>query len=536
MAGVPGVGTAAAFDVAVPIAEYAWAWSRVDDHLFTAVEHMTHESINSVADLGRVLSEHDWAVSSWSGADKHLIESVKGHLGEWLAADHLSAAGHVVDVPLASNQAGFDLVVDGHPFNVKTVKDAAQTLHEHFTRYPDVGVILPHDAAHLPTDALNFDPTHALDLSDVAHGAHGVIVDHALSNADAFHAAQSGMDVASGHVDAHFPFVTMAVSTFRESRLLMTGNTDLLRASKNVAVDTVAVGGSAALGTKIGGTLGTFITPGIGTAIGGVIGGLIGGLSGRYAANTIKFRPLREAQAAFEASQQEFGRIEAVTTATAESTWSAVVNEQRSALDLYAKDTRDTLEISIGAARTRLTEAVNLKSGQCLTLLDDAAAKVDADVATAREQYLAIPAWRRWIWPDEDALASRKRLFDVKKLRAAWHSEATLIRDNPQALGTNLTPRVFDLVLCVQDGESTVRSHLYRVGVVRAASFAKVEKARRTAIRRMLDARAAVANRLRERQAEVLAWVRGQLEPSASELKAHQDNLIGELRKAGVSV
>jgi hypothetical protein len=52
-AGAATLGAAALLDGAVPAADYLWTWSQVDDHLFQAISHMTHEAVDSMADLGR---------------------------------------------------------------------------------------------------------------------------------------------------------------------------------------------------------------------------------------------------------------------------------------------------------------------------------------------------------------------------------------------------------------------------------------------------------------------------------------------------
>ena len=73
---------------------------------------------------------------SVTGAVAHL----KGYVAELAVAEQLLKAGHTVSFPDASNQPGWDLLVDGEKFQVKFHEDV-QGIQRHFQQYPDYPVI-----------------------------------------------------------------------------------------------------------------------------------------------------------------------------------------------------------------------------------------------------------------------------------------------------------------------------------------------------------------------------------------------------------
>ncbi|WP_073010482.1 hypothetical protein [Roseibium suaedae] len=66
--------------------------------------------------------------------------ALRGYTAERLVYDRLVADGHAVSFPEASNQQGFDLLVDGAEIQVKCGKSIS-ILSEHFEKNPDIPVI-----------------------------------------------------------------------------------------------------------------------------------------------------------------------------------------------------------------------------------------------------------------------------------------------------------------------------------------------------------------------------------------------------------
>ena len=130
--------------------------------------------------------------------------------------------------------------------------------------------------------------------SDIGHS----LYDHA---GQAVHSI--GDNVHGIHPDptAHFPYVTLFISGFREVNLLMNDKTSIETSLKNLGLDVAGTGLGAVGGGKIGALIGTAIVPGIGTAIGGAIGAIGGAIGGRFLSNKAKALPLNNAIESYNA-------------------------------------------------------------------------------------------------------------------------------------------------------------------------------------------------------------------------------------------
>ncbi|MGO7259074.1 hypothetical protein ACCT32_36650, partial [Rhizobium brockwellii] len=71
---------------------------------------------------------------------------------EQLVAARLTEIGHVVSFPDTSNNPGFDLLVDGMPFQVKCLM-SLDGLREHFSKYPDMPVYANSELAEAVIDS-----------------------------------------------------------------------------------------------------------------------------------------------------------------------------------------------------------------------------------------------------------------------------------------------------------------------------------------------------------------------------------------------
>lgn len=195
-----------------------------------------------------------------------------------------------MEFPAEPNQPGYDLLVDGKPFQVKTTVNP-ELIGEHLDRHPDVPVI-----------------TNVENKAYAAERA-GVYVDHALSH------AQTKEDVvntihALDHIDAfsiHLPIITMLVSSVREGGLLLRGDTDPATAAKHVLMDAAGVGGGAAVGKMLAAAAIGSATGPAGAAIGGAIGAILGGVFGRKITNLFKRRPFELARERYAEKLREMG-------------------------------------------------------------------------------------------------------------------------------------------------------------------------------------------------------------------------------------
>ena len=84
------------------------------------------------------------------GLSNGAIDCLQGHVAESIVADHLRSYGHEVLFPATSNQQGYDLVVDGHAYNVKDLAQFSETSH-HFERETRIyRLFVNYDIADMP--------------------------------------------------------------------------------------------------------------------------------------------------------------------------------------------------------------------------------------------------------------------------------------------------------------------------------------------------------------------------------------------------
>lgn len=249
---------AAAADSAVAGMSILESALKIDPQVLHAIEFSTAQDLHGLADIHSYVDAHFSTVASQS-ADGW-FDRLTGYVAEQKAATFFEQAGHHVQFAPTSNQPVWDLLVDGHPVQIK----------EHLAGAKDFAVAHP-------------DIPVYTNLSDAAaiheHSVHGLSV----LDKDSIHAATSNtIDGLDGTFDPgfHFPIITLGFSAYREAKLLVAEQTTFERALVHVGMDVAAVGGGALAGAKLGALAGT-IVPGPGNVIGALLGSIVGGISGK---------------------------------------------------------------------------------------------------------------------------------------------------------------------------------------------------------------------------------------------------------------
>lgn len=516
-------------DGVIPAAEVWLRWYAVDDHVFQAFQHLSHQQIDGVADLLRLVDAKAYAIES-----DGFFNMLLGHVGEWHALEHLHDAGIPAAMAYGANQAGYDVVANGHEMNVKTVQDAAAAARAHFSSYPDTPIIVPGDAAHIPADALHFDPSAGFDTAAVGANSHQVIVDVALSHAEVADQTQTALDVlADPGAHAHFPWVTAAVSTFRESKLYLKGNTDLARAAKNVGVDTAAVGGGGLVGMKAGAALGTMVGGPVGTVLGGIAGSIVGSLSGRALANSVKRAPLDTARqeyeqvlAIFKAKEEELGRLAA-------SSWEEGRSREALQLRLVAARLKKTYDDRVLALRQQLEQQTCFSVDRARRYLASAQAQLETLIAGDEARLGAVVP--RWLRPLSGVLAPREALTLARhSAECQWWRKRSEELLTTWSCSAESTVSCFDLLLAVSDGEKVVDEYLSELERLRQSVLVESAKAHQEALKEVVTERAAAVSRLRQHWAEVVKRIEEAFAPFLNSLKTASEAYRSELKKAGL--
>lgn len=177
------------------------------------------------------------------------ISNLKGYVAERVVASRLVDQGHVVRFPNHANQPGWDLEVDGIPFQIKNAADLG-LLERHFEHYDypvlanaEVADLLEQAKAHgaLPAWA---DQVHFVE----GYSQHDVqaVVDHSLA---------AGDDILHPHVATFAVLINAVRNVDRYRSGQMTGS----QAVQDVIINGVVRSGLAVTGNYVGVGIGLLV-------------------------------------------------------------------------------------------------------------------------------------------------------------------------------------------------------------------------------------------------------------------------------------
>lgn len=525
--GAEADGLLAAGTIAAVGAHDVADWWQSDAGLLDAVGRITKEDIDNAADL--------WAEIGPDGRDwdlgDNLLRSLRGYVGEYEAADLLTRAGLTVEWPEAANQAGYDLIAGGAAVNVKVRADA-DSLQEHFSRYPDIPVVVNEDMVGLPEGAIRFNPGTGLD-PDLLIGENVVVVAEGLLLADVQETVTAGLVDNADPLDDTFEVLAPGLgalivgvrSAAREGRLASRGDTEWTRAAKNIAVDVGTRGGgtlagAAASGLAVDATFGGFLL-GIPTIVATAAGALGGARGGAAAGARIKNAPLRKAQQEAQTALSEYGTAVQAQHDAAEKQvrWA----EQRQSQKL-AKDTAGAARAhraDLGRTRAQLVEAAKFDAHAaahaCTAELARLCAELESEVIAA------------------NGAPKQVQLRAVEHALRQWRrSTSALVASAGN--GDPSDAEFWDAMCAAPVGRRLMQEHLQRrMKSRRAAHRALVGRAvvRAYAAQRRREQAQTEVHRVAGRA--VAAGQRG-LEPQAEQLRRCHDKHLRELRAAGAAV
>lgn len=357
-----------------------------DGALSAALAHMGARAVADGAlhqTIERIGADFDLVASLKEGAASHIsaasqagyLNWLEGHLGETIAQHALAAAGHTVCFASTINQSGWDLIVDGHLYNVKVGVSAAQHVAEHLSRYPDIGVI---------TDA----KTAALFHSDSVMGLKELSIDH-LHGAIAGHT--HGVEAMHHAHSLNFPYLTLAFSVGHEISIACNHGFNAGEAAVAVVATTAAV----AAGAKVG------LLAGLSVAgpVGGFIGAVGGAIAGRF---VVQAKHTHDAEVELEQFRKDWTSFQ--------SSWkkacSSLEEESKEVTDRWTQVLTDQTA-SIRRGLERKTEAMAKElDGVCyrygcalLLALDAIDATLDRDEQEVLARYPRRSPWQRALWP-----------------------------------------------------------------------------------------------------------------------------------------
>uniref|UniRef100_A0A7C1NWG7 Uncharacterized protein n=1 Tax=Agrobacterium albertimagni TaxID=147266 RepID=A0A7C1NWG7_9HYPH len=234
----------------------------IDPMVLAAADFSRSEDLGDIFQFGAFA---DRVGSMSEAAASGAANNLRGYVSEQLVAVRLAEVGHVVSFPETSNNAGFDLVVDGLPFQVKCLQ-SLEGLRTHFKKYPDLPVYANSDLA----DAVIDSGAEWSKLVFYVDGFDREIADLIMT---------TSLEAGEALGDLNVPYFAMAVSSARNLHRVWQGRMPLSDLPFSVIMDAIAKVGLSAVGALSGKTLGILAFGPAGALVLGGVGG-VGALMG----------------------------------------------------------------------------------------------------------------------------------------------------------------------------------------------------------------------------------------------------------------
>lgn len=507
----------------------------IDEHVYSEMSRLAGQQLETIGDLSSYLAS--WPSAEFGSAlPDASLNKLMGHLAEPEVAEHLESLGINVDMPDASNQAGWDLILNGeHMVNVKAVADV-NALTGHFEQYPEVPVIVPGDMAGIPEQAIHLDSAGSIDqlARSVADGEGNiVIVDHELEQAAMLEHAEEVSDALLGNVEladvTGIPLITLALSGVREVGLLSEDKTSAGNAMKNLLLDSAGTGGGAAGGALIGAEIGSLFGPGPGTVIGGVLGGIVGAITGKSATDWVKHEPLRSAVEAYKkTSAAADGKVKRIHRRAVQD-YTHAQEEQQAALREVVEQQRDRLATRCQTIVEQHNLGYRLEEEQAHRLV--LIALRDLNRGLRRAQVLAARRVRRCLLPLRFIGAWQPRVREYKamtlRLQADLEEFITQHRNEDGVLEGKAAATFLQTLLSVDAASEQVCKLVCEAEDQRRSR----ESVLRDCIR---DVREAVARRRHECFVDLsrrVEEIREQCDKKVRRIRTRLDRLMGDVRE-----
>jgi hypothetical protein len=308
------------------------AVSHIDPSVLKALESSTAEHIHAFPSVHSYVEQHFFAAPTMT-ADGW-FERLTGYVTEQKAASALEAAGHHVVFAATANQPVWDLLVDGHPVQIK---EGLSGVRPFLAAHHGIPVYTSHEVAAAIKDPM-------------VHGLAG------LSSSQIHQSAHDSIEGISDAFDPgfHFPLITLAFAGYREAKLLFQERTTVGRAVKHVGLDVAGVGAGAFGGAKAGAFAGAFLGP-IGAAIGGLFGAIAGGIGGKMLSTGIRHVPFQQAKTKYEE-----------TADSAQQSISIAIDRTRDDV----RKLQNTYQLQYLEARARISESTSFRIAELAEAYD----------------------------------------------------------------------------------------------------------------------------------------------------------------------
>jgi hypothetical protein len=211
---------------ALTIGDLIYDSARIDPSAVEGIDFARAADLSDIMSFARFADSIEGLdISAYAGN----IAQMHGYVAERVVAGIYRAQGAEVSFPEMSNQPGFDLVINGEPFQVKCLGDAQGVL-EHLKRYQGIKVLVNEELGHRFEGHDSVFPVTGLRYDEVKEATENVI------------------DAGSDLLDFEIPLVATSIAAAKNAIACWRGHSDPISALKNITVDVPG----RAMGGKMG--------------------------------------------------------------------------------------------------------------------------------------------------------------------------------------------------------------------------------------------------------------------------------------------
>ena len=186
------------------------------------------------------------------GAKSHLgaLSNLKGYVAEQVVASQLVQQGHVVEFPATSNQAGWDIAVDGIQFQVKNAAELG-LLSRHFDKGYDYPILANAEVADLLAKAA--EKGHAPAWADQVHFVEG------YSQQSVQELTDQTLDAGDAMLHPHVPLFAVTLSAIWQWSRFSSGQVSGSQAVQEVLINGTVGASLAVAGNYAGVAIGLLV-------------------------------------------------------------------------------------------------------------------------------------------------------------------------------------------------------------------------------------------------------------------------------------
>ena len=251
-----GVASEAIAVGGLTVADIVYHAAAINPQVLKAADFSRKEDLSGIFEFGAFADRfEDLSGAALRGTEDHL----RGYVAEQLVATRLREQGMQVEFPEDANNPGFDLIVDGMPFQVKCLSDINGVV-EHFERNPEIPVYVNAELVEKIRDSGH-------EWVDKVFFLEGYDRDTAQS------IMQQSLDAGAALDDLNIPLFAIAVSAAKNVHAWWKGSLPLEDLPFEVALDGAVKGGLTVAGGFAGQSIGLLLFGPAGAVVFGAVGG-----------------------------------------------------------------------------------------------------------------------------------------------------------------------------------------------------------------------------------------------------------------------